>query len=156
MLSDFLKKDKVTNSGRGSGGLSHRYLTEAARAGRDLVSVCPRKTHETQSSRRPAEQNGVLYIRMPLCLGRAGTTNAAFVAGRNEASAFPSLQFVPFFLLSQIAKMENNRRVGPASLCDLDRERSPGSKKGLPDFSRGAKGLIFLGTVGPLMEFPSV
>lgn len=63
------------------------------------------------------------------------------------------------FLLSQITKLENNRRVGPAFLCDLDRELSPSSLSSKRVFlisGRGAKGLIFLGTVGPLMEFPSV
>lgn len=33
-----------------------------------------------------------------------------------------------FFLLSKTTKMENNRRVIPASLCDLDKESSSGSQ----------------------------
>lgn len=33
-----------------------------------------------------------------------------------------------FFLLSKTAEMENNRRVIPDSLCDLDKERSSGSQ----------------------------
>lgn len=33
-----------------------------------------------------------------------------------------------FYLLLKTTKMENNRRVIPASLCDLDKERSSGSQ----------------------------
>lgn len=62
----------------------------------------------------------------PGCLGRDRTTNVASVVSRNDASEFLSFQFV-HFLFSQTTKMENNRRVDPASLCDLDKERSPGS-----------------------------
>lgn len=147
-------KHKVRSSGPGRRvGISPRQRRQE---GIWFLFVPGRRTKRraaaaVQPSRMARFTSGCLFV-----WAGPGQQTRAFVAGRSGASAFPSLQFVPFFLLWQITKMENNRRVGPASLCDLDREPSPAFKKGLPDFSRGAKGLIFLGTAGPLMEFPSV
>lgn len=67
------------------------------------------------------------------------------------------------FLLSQITKLENNRRVGLASLCDLDRElfpKLPVFKKSLPDFRPGSKRPDLpwhsRSSIIVIMEFPSV
>lgn len=88
-----------------------------------------RKTNNVHVPRRAA---AVLPCSM-LCL-TPGCLSARVGTGRQtlplwSAATMPQsscLQFV-HFLLSQTTKMENNRRVGPASLCDLDKERSPGS-----------------------------
>lgn len=86
---------------------------------------------------------GCLFVLRSTC---GQHTIVASVVERKDGSEFPSVQFVPF-LLWRITKMENNRRVGPALLCNLDKERSSGSqtsKASFPELSTGAKTSSFL------------
>lgn len=79
----------------------------------------------------PVNHQQWLYMRLPLCLGSTcgQDTIVASVVKRKDGLEFPSFQFVPFsFLLSKTTKMENNRRVIPASLRDLDKERRSGTQ----------------------------
>lgn len=101
---------------------------------RDLVSVCPRKTHKTQV---PHRADG---IQLFVWAGTGQQTWPLWSGGTMPQSS--CLFSLSPFLLSQITKLENNRRVGPAFLCDLDRElfpQLPVFKKGLPGFRPGSK-----------------
>lgn len=66
----------------------------------------------------------------------------------------------PLFKLLKTTKMENNRRVIPASLCDLDKKvllwLSDFKKQSSGLKQRSSTGLVFPGTVIPLQEFPLV
>lgn len=84
-------------------------------------------------------------MRLLLCLESMygqHTIVASVVKIKNGLES-PSFHFILSFSLSETTKMENNRRVIPASLWDLDKERSSAFKS-LPDLSRGAHASSFL------------
>lgn len=145
LLFDFLKKQK------------HQQIFTGGNRGRERRQVLKR-------SRAPLGHHGssgtegiwFLFVRgrrikrrslaeqlASSSLSGPGRDNKRGLCGGEERCLrVPVSSVCPLFLLSQITKLENNRRVGPASLCDLDRELSPSSlssKKGLPDFRPGSK-----------------
>lgn len=73
-----------------------------------------------------------------------GTQLSPLLSRKGMAWSLRPFTLSLLFLLPKTTKMENNRRVGPASLCDLDKERSSAFKSSLPDLSRGANASSFL------------